>query len=95
MICRALRAFTDRQTHISYRTGDLFECSRERLAEIQAAGQFAEAVDSAHDSEAWRRFEAMSEDDLRLYADRHFKLVFHAGVKKPEMIAAILARERG
>lgn len=95
MICRALRAFTDKSTGRSYRTGDRFECTEAQLAAIRRAGHYAEPIDAEYDDDVWQRFEAMSEDDLRLYADRHFKLTFHIGVEKPEMIAAIIERERG
>lgn len=96
MIVRTIYPFTDRRTGAIRRTGDVFDCTPARLAEIQSAGRYVEAVNGGSDMSDdpdYRRFAAMSEDELRLYADQHFKLVFHSGVQKPEMIAAIMARE--
>ncbi len=79
------------------RTGDLFECTEERYAEIERFGHHIEPVPDEEDmtSKEHKRLSAMSEDELRLYADLHFKLTFHSGVRKREMIASILAREKG
>ena len=98
MLCRVLRPFTDKYTGETRRTGDLFECTEERLAEILTVGHLAEAVpddENADKGSDRQRFEAMTVDELREYADRHFKLTFHSKVRKAEMIAAILERERG
>lgn len=77
------------------RTGDLFECSEDHYTEIESTGHFVEPVSAkcAVTDPEYHRFASMSEDELRLYADQHFKLTFHSGVQKPEMIAAIMARE--
>ena len=78
----------------------MFECSAEELAEIERHGHCAEPVpaeepEALRDDPLYRQLSRMTEDELCLYADRRFKLVFHSGVRKPEMIAAILAREKG
>lgn len=101
MLCRALKPFTNGFTGVFYRSGDTFECTEDQLDAIEHDGHYAEPVPDEEgerrlwDDPEYRQFAAMSEDELRLYADLHFKLVFHADVKKPEMIAVIMEREKG
>ena len=100
MKVRTLATFTDKYTGEIRRTGDIFECSEERLAEIKSTGRFAEAIpdketqslmESDHD---YQRLAAMSVTELLSYADQRFKMTFHEGVQKAEIIAAILNMER-
>lgn len=100
MKVRTLYPFTDRTEGKIRRTGDVFDCTPERFDEIERHGHHIEPVPDGEaeaallESTEYKRFAAMSEDELRMYADRRFKLAFHDGVKKPEMIAAIIERER-
>ena len=100
MRVRTLFPFTDKNTGKIMRTGDIFECAEDRFAEIENAGHYVEAIpDDIQGKDPigsdYLRFDAMTGDELRIYADRHFKLTFHENVERAEMIAAIIAREKG
>lgn len=101
MLCKVLRPFKDKYTGDTYRTGELFECTEERLAEILTVGRLVEIVPgnqsnscNAEDGDR-QRFEGMTVHELREYADKHFKLTFSNKARKVDMIAAILERKRG
>lgn len=101
MKVRTLSPFTDKYTNEIRRTGDVFDCTEERIAEIESVGHFVEVIPDRETQELleadpdYQRLSAMSATDLRVYADQHFKLTFHENVRKDEMIAAIMELEKG
>lgn len=108
---RVLNTFIDKTEKKRRMIGEVFECTEERANEINKSGaeqtnngmRFVEKVDADEDNESEddavnslkKRLEAMHVVEIRQYADQKHKLTFGENVKKPDMIAAILEREKG
>lgn len=103
MKVRVLKPFNDAKEKKVRRTGDVFECSEERFDEITKETKYIEKIPGDENNKEpaadvntiKERFEAMTVTALREYADKHHKLTFHENVKKSEMVAALVEREKG